>query len=304
MTDTVTRELIQKSLAAYYDLAQLLLTSSEHEKLTKMSIDFDFALESEAGRFERSIFIEGCGVLHFNTKKLALTNLRTIDNVVGHEVAHAVDYLKNGQVKHDRPWRDIMLDFGLPPVAHLVVSEDTSEPDYEMVKRKLIERIKRREESTRVSIIRPLLTRTGRRRKFSTVFKKLGQHEESQYDWSMHREDRTKPLWRVLGSGTHGKPNEKEITRVVFDALEHNGVYIARRLDAAPWTNTVVYRSNANFLDGGLRGETGNYMFRIKGLWIEGEQAVRWLGNILDLRMPEHLVEATETIDTSRKTSL
>ena len=301
MTHATTKEYIESYLKVYFDLAKLLLTPEQHDKLKRMIIDFDFVHQTSAGRFERCVFIQDAGTIRFNIDWLSGTNPRTIDIAVGHEVAHAVDYLRHHQIDHGRQWRDIMLDFGLQPNAQIALVHDESEPDHETIRQELAQRVQKRNELLSSPIKRPLLTATGRRRKFSTVFKCVEKSSVDSPDWFDRQSDRAVYVWRIVGSGVNGYARDAKLTDTIAEALEDNGVHVAHTVDAAPWTNCFGSNLKANFLDGGLRATTGNYWVSPRAAWIEGEQAVRWVGDILDLRMPECLVEETEIEVVSKK---
>jgi hypothetical protein len=118
---------------------------------------------------------------------------------------------------------------------------------------------------------KPLLSPTGRRRTFSSVFR------ETEPDANK---------WRIMGSGVQGFPVDAHLTQVVVDALESNGVEVRQYSMGSP-ANVSSYHLEAKFRDGGLSASTGTYWYGKRGAWIEGRDAVEWVVELLDLVHPK-----------------
>lgn len=114
---------------------------------------------------------------------------------------------------------------------------------------------------------KPLLTPTGRRRAFSSVFKVTEPRGNK---------------WRIVRSGVQGFPVDAENTRAVVDALECNGIEVRQYSMGSP-ANVSSYHLEAKFKDGGLTASTGTYWYGRRGAWIEGLEAVEWVASLLDL---------------------
>lgn len=116
-------------------------------------------------------------------------------------------------------------------------------------------------------IQRPLVTRTGRRRSFSAVLKQEQPNVER---------------WRIAGSGMMGQPTDARNTEAVVGALIANGVEVRFYSLGSP-AGVDSHHLEARFLDGGLHAKTGSYWYGEKGAWIDGPEAVKWVGQLLDL---------------------
>lgn len=129
-------------------------------------------------------------------------------------------------------------------------------------------------------VICPLMTPTGRRRAFSTVFEYDGFND---------------PIWRVVGSGVRGWPTVAPNTLAIFEALIANGIEIRDRSMGSP-VNASSYHLESDFLDGGFEAETGDYFHGPRGAWIRGKQALEFVILILNLKPPpEHKLEHDQT---------
>jgi len=116
-------------------------------------------------------------------------------------------------------------------------------------------------------IQRPLVTPTGRRRSFRAVLK----HEQPSVE-----------RWRIAGSGVMGEPTDAPNTEAVVEALRANGVEV-RFYSLGSSAGVDSHHLEARFLDGGLHAQTGSYWYGKKGAWIDGPEAVKWVGQLLDL---------------------
>ena len=89
-----------------------------------------------------------------------------------------------------------------------------------------------------------------------------------------HRPPGTEPdTWRIRNSGVQSQPHTSEETSAVLEACESLGIGIEHRNFGSP-ANADSYKIHAVFLDGGLDGETGNYWFGPRGVWVRGPKAV------------------------------
>lgn len=95
--------------------------------------------------------------------------------------------------------------------------------------------------------------------------------------------------WRVRGSGVFGQPESCEQTAVIVTACEESGIPIERHSNGSP-ANANSYTLAANFLDGGLRAQTGNYMFGKRGAWVIGARAMLFVALKLQLRTQDSLL--------------
>ena len=120
-------------------------------------------------------------------------------------------------------------------------------------------------------IKKPLLSPTGRRRRFSSVFRESEPNANK---------------WRISGSGVKGFPDNAQLTHIVVDALESNVVEV-RHYSMGSAANASSYHLEAKFKDGGLSARTGTYWYGERGAWIEGRDAVEWVAELLDLVPPK-----------------
>lgn len=116
----------------------------------------------------------------------------------------------------------------------------------------------------------PMLTPTGKRRRFSSVFK---------------QEDPLVPEWRIASSGVRGWPLKAENTAAIASALRSNGITVREYSMGSP-ANMDSYHLEAKFFDGGLKASTGKYWYGRKGAWITGHEAIAFVAEILDLILP------------------
>ena len=79
--------------------------------------------------------------------------------------------------------------------------------------------------------------------------------------------------WRIRGSGVSGQPDAADTTYAVMKACESLGIDLSGRSMGSP-AGADSYHLEAEFLDGGLRGQTGNYFYYPKGVWVHGPKAV------------------------------
>lgn len=98
-----------------------------------------------------------------------------------------------------------------------------------------------------------------------------------------HQPTGAKPdRWRIRNSGVQSHPESSAETRAVLAACTSLGVRVAHRNLASP-ANANSYKVSATFLDGGLQGETGNYWYAPRGVWVTGRKAVLLLALQLGL---------------------
>lgn len=113
-------------------------------------------------------------------------------------------------------------------------------------------------------------------RRFESLFQRDGLSAEG------------KPRFRITGSGVQTQPTDAPATCAIVNRLEREGMRVtSSSMGSAASSN--CYKLIADFIDGGLRAETGNYWMSKRGAWIEGEEAVAWLANKLGLRPPGSL---------------
>ena len=79
--------------------------------------------------------------------------------------------------------------------------------------------------------------------------------------------------WRVRNSGVTGMPCESKETNAVLTACRILGISV-REQNWGSAGNANSYKIEAKFLDGGIVGETGNYWFQERGVWVSGAKAV------------------------------
>lgn len=97
-----------------------------------------------------------------------------------------------------------------------------------------------------------------------------------------------KPRFRIAGSGIHRPPCSAPLTDSVVEALRSQGIIVSERSLGSPG-NVDSYHLDASFSDGGLQASTGNYWMEQRGAWVEGEQAVCWVAQLLGLQPPGSL---------------
>jgi hypothetical protein len=90
--------------------------------------------------------------------------------------------------------------------------------------------------------------------------------------------------WRVKGSGVHGRPWEAPATEALMDACEALGVTVETR-SMGGFVNCDSHHIEATFLDGGMRGKTGNYWLEERAVYVEGAKTVLALALKLGLKV-------------------
>lgn len=90
--------------------------------------------------------------------------------------------------------------------------------------------------------------------------------------------------WRVRGSGVHTAPDDAPTTAAVFAACDALGISLAMTFSGGP-CSADAYPVRATFLDGGLAGQTGNYLCGERGIVVVGPRAVLLLALVLGLRV-------------------
>lgn len=91
--------------------------------------------------------------------------------------------------------------------------------------------------------------------------------------------------YRIARSGVATWATSSPTTAAVVEAITAAGIAVRNRSMGSP-ANCDSYHLDADFRDGGLRGETGNYWFHERGVWIHGDEAVAWVARLLKLRPP------------------
>jgi hypothetical protein len=90
--------------------------------------------------------------------------------------------------------------------------------------------------------------------------------------------------WRVRRSGVHFQPEDAPTTAAVFAVCEALGIQIAFHLSGGP-CSASAWPFEAYFLDGGVSGQTGNYLPGERGAEVTGPRAVLLLALALGLRV-------------------
>src|SRR5262249_54907046 len=88
--------------------------------------------------------------------------------------------------------------------------------------------------------------------------------------------------WRVRNSGVQFVPRRSKETRAVLEACSALGIPLEEKSSGSP-ANADSYTVRATFLDGGIEGQTGNYWYAPRGVWIRGTKAVLLLALQLGL---------------------
>lgn len=90
--------------------------------------------------------------------------------------------------------------------------------------------------------------------------------------------------WRVRSSGVHTAPDDAPTTAAVFAACDTLGLPLEMTFSGGP-CSADAYPVRATFLDGGLEGQTGNYLCDKRGIEVVGPKAVLLLALTLGLRV-------------------
>ncbi len=102
-------------------------------------------------------------------------------------------------------------------------------------------------------------------------------------------------VWFIRGSGAmYGGPSGIPMhpnLRAVLDALEADNISVKGMTTGSP-VNCDSYTSDAQFDDGGLSVETGNYWWSERGGSISGTDALSRLIRLLDLRVTPQTARA------------
>lgn len=96
--------------------------------------------------------------------------------------------------------------------------------------------------------------------------------------------------WRIKGSGVSDPCEYAEKTKAVVAFLESVGIPV-KRSGTSGFCAADTHSLDADFLDGGLWAETGNYIGGEKGAWINGKRAALFVALGLGLRVTEALRE-------------
>jgi hypothetical protein len=94
--------------------------------------------------------------------------------------------------------------------------------------------------------------------------------------------------WRIRGSGVSRECEAAKTTNAIVEFLESAGIPV-KRGGTSGFCAADTYSLEANFLDGGLSAETGNYIGQDKGAWIGGSRAALFVALGLGLRVPQIL---------------
>jgi hypothetical protein len=90
--------------------------------------------------------------------------------------------------------------------------------------------------------------------------------------------------WRIRWSGVQTRPEDAPTTAAVFAVCGALGIPIAVSFCGGP-CSANAFPFEAPFLDGGVSGETGNYMPGERGAVVNGPRAVLLLALALGLRV-------------------
>ena len=99
-----------------------------------------------------------------------------------------------------------------------------------------------------------------------------------------HPQTYPREQWRIRSSGVNTRPDSVPTTAAVLDVCEGLGVMTEVFYSSGP-CSANSYPVRATFLDGGVAGETGNYIGGKKGVIVTGVKAVLLLALSLGLRV-------------------
>jgi hypothetical protein len=88
--------------------------------------------------------------------------------------------------------------------------------------------------------------------------------------------------WRIRNSGVKSRPWASDETRSVLEACQSLRIQVEEWGYGSP-ANASSYHVKATFLDGGVEGQTGDYWFGERGVWVRGRKAVLLLALELGL---------------------
>lgn len=90
--------------------------------------------------------------------------------------------------------------------------------------------------------------------------------------------------WRIRNSGVMGAPELAQETCAILSACSELNIQVEQQFSRAPGY-ADSYKLAARFLDGGIEGETGNYMGGERGLWVMGPKSVLLLALQIGLKV-------------------
>lgn len=102
--------------------------------------------------------------------------------------------------------------------------------------------------------------------------------------------------WRIRGSGVMSPPMSAPLTGEIIARLSEVGVQVRKTSSGSPG-NADSYGLRAQFLDGGINGETGNYMYGPRGVWIEGPRCLVVIATLLERFLPKELLSELRGAD-------
>jgi len=108
-----------------------------------------------------------------------------------------------------------------------------------------------------------------KKRTFGSIFKRL------PVPWNIDIPEFI-PAWRIVGSGVRGFPTECEVVGEIVNVLRSHGIDVTQSSMGSP-SNADSYHLKASFLDGGIRGKTGNYWYEPRGSWVYGKQVLTFI---------------------------
>ena len=92
--------------------------------------------------------------------------------------------------------------------------------------------------------------------------------------------------WRIRGSGVNGSCEDAETTNTIVAFLESVRIPVERS-GSSGFCTAESWTLEAEFLDGGLSAETGNYIGNEKGARIQGSRAALFVALGIGLWVPQ-----------------
>jgi len=102
--------------------------------------------------------------------------------------------------------------------------------------------------------------------------------------------------WRIRGSGVTFLPSSAPLTEKIIAGLSEIGVQVSETSSGSPG-NANSYEVRAQFLDGGIYGQTGNYMGGSRGVWIHGPRSLAVIAMLLERSLPKSLLSELREAD-------
>jgi len=97
---------------------------------------------------------------------------------------------------------------------------------------------------------------------------------------------------RIGGSGVSGEPTSAPNTKAVVAACSGLGIPVETALVGSFGSGADMYQVQADFLDGGVVGETGNSIGGSRGVVVRGPRAIGLLCHALGVRLPRTFLQA------------